>query len=422
MAESETKEPIVVPEDISKAATSPDVVESKPSGTPTEVHSEDAAKVVVATTESVLPKPVAPVLLPKPNLPPSQKPSATLVTGVNPVTGGASSAPTSAASGGGSTVKELLKSAADKDKKEGLETLACGAGGVDEMRKSLPDENLPYFGMLRLTLGEGTYAREKTVLVTYAPDSCAGVKKAKAAAKKNDVRKALGDVHSEWLVTQAADLSVGPMLEAVKFMAADSTKGGVSIAKMKSDYEAMVKANASVIGIGGKTKVDIKSATGRLTAAEMEKKVPSNAALKAVRDVLGPFNWALFAPTEAGKELEFVNAGSLSVNECVKWLKDDESYFGVLRMGFGEGKFRRTKWVFFTYSGPKVGVVKRSKATNCKTNMKSALGPCSVDMQATSADELALPLVIEKIKKIPGVDGACAHPPSLHFRKHLKHK
>jgi hypothetical protein len=305
-----------------------------------------------------------------------------------------------------SSLKELGK------KDEGMHTLACGTGGVDEMRKALPDEALPYFGMLRLTVGEGTYAREKTILVSYAPDACPGVKKAKAAAKKNDVRKALGDVHSEWMVTSPGDLSVGPMLEALKFMVADSTKGGVSIAKMKSDYEAMIQASAAAAlggGLGGKggAKVDIKNATGRLTAAEMDKKIPSHAALKAVRDTLGPFNWALFAPTEAGKDLEFINAGSLSVNECVKWLKDDENYYGILRMGFGEGKFRRTKWIFFTYSGPKVGVVKRSKANNAKSNMKSALGPCSVDMQVTSVDELSLPLVIDKVKKIPGVDGEC---------------
>ena len=67
--------------------------------------------------------------------------------------------------------------------------------------------------------------------------------------------------------------------------------------------------------------------------------------------------------------------------------------------------FRRTKWVFFTFSGPKVGVVKRSKAASAKPNMKAALGPCSVDMQVTSLEELTLPMVLDKIKKLPGVDG-----------------
>jgi hypothetical protein len=74
-------------------------------------------------------------------------------------------------------------------------------------------------------------------------------------------------------------------------------------------------------------------------------------------------------------------------------------------MGFGTAPFRRTKWIFFTFSGPKVGVVKRSKAASAKPNMKAALGPCSVDMQVTSLEELTLALVIDKVKKIPGVEG-----------------
>jgi hypothetical protein len=362
--------------------------------------------------------------------------------------------------GGGSSAGGGGSSAGGGKEVGELETIACGSGGVDEMRRALPDESLPYFGMLRLTIGEGTYAREKTVLVHYSPDACPGVKKAKASARKPDVRRALGDVHSDWLVTSTADLAVGPMLEAMKHMASDSTKGGVDIKKMKADYEAMIASSAVGAAGGGKggAKVDIKNATGRLTAAEMPSKIPSHAALKAVRDVLGPFNWALFAPSEPGKELEFVNAGSLSVNgegthiivsacccwclltpsppphthhhthtsltrarttyprptraffsaECIKWLKEDENYYGILRIGFGQAPFRRTKWVFFTFSGPKVGVVKRTKAAGAKNHMKTALGPCSVEMQVTTVEELTLPLVIDKVKKLPGVDGACA--------------
>lgn len=130
-----------------------------------------------------------------------------------------------------------------------METLACGSGGIEELRRSLPDENVPTYGMLRLTVGEGAFSRcvraspvavvararalaahydycslaahartilrarrrrrltcpptrvsvrarrsQKTVLITYSPDSCAGIKKAKFQAKKADVKKTIGDV------------------------------------------------------------------------------------------------------------------------------------------------------------------------------------------------------------------------------------
>lgn len=52
-----------------------------------------------------------------------------------------------------------------------------------------------------------------------------------------------------------------------------------------------------------------------------------------------------------------------------------------------------------------MSVVKRSKAASAKSHIKAAMGAVSVDLQVTSADELSLELVIDKVRKIPGVEG-----------------
>ena len=53
------------------------------------------------------------------------------------------------------------------------------------------------------------------------------------------------------------------MLEATKHIAADSTKGEFSIAKMKADYEAMIASSAAAAG--KPPKIDLLAATGRKT-------------------------------------------------------------------------------------------------------------------------------------------------------------
>ena len=65
-------------------------------------------------------------------------------------------------------------------------SLALGelVGGVEELRKALPEGSAPCYGMLRLTVGEGTFARDKLVMLTFLPDALPGMKRAKAAAKK----------------------------------------------------------------------------------------------------------------------------------------------------------------------------------------------------------------------------------------------
>jgi hypothetical protein len=269
------------------------------------------------------------------------------------------------------------------------------------------------------------------------------------------------------------------MLEATKHIAADSTKGEFSIAKMKADYEAMIQASAK--GGAGGAKLDLTTGAGRKTAAEMGTKIASHVALKAVREPLGPFNWVLFGPSEAGKELQFINAGSLSINGararalasrhprrpcaslslslslarphtlpprtpahaprprrvrqvaqgrrkllrplahglwrgplpphkvCVRGRRARERALRsprALTPARAPRRARPRAGIFFTFSGPKVGVVKRSKAASAKTHMKAALGPVSIDLQVTSLDELTLKDVIDKVRKLPGVEGA----------------
>jgi len=108
---------------------------------------------------------------------------------------------------------------------------------------------------------------------------------------------------------------------------------------------------------------------------------------------MGCFNWLLLSPSDKPGELPLLNAGSLSVPELVSSLKEDDLCFGLLRLGFGSGRFRRVKWVSLTWSGPSVGAVRRARAMQARASMKSKLGPVSVEMEVTSVDDLTLAAV-----------------------------
>lgn len=74
----------------------------------------------------------------------------------------------------------------------------------------------------------------------------------------------------------------------------------------------------------------------RKTAKEMG--ISAEQALELVRKPMGAFNWVLFMPDPA--KLELFDAGSLSVPEMNQVLPDDEVICGLVRLGFGTGKFR----------------------------------------------------------------------------------
>lgn len=52
-------------------------------------------------------------------------------------------------------------------------------------------------------------------------------------------------------------------------------------------------------------------------------------------------------------ELRLFNGGSLSIGELQRVLPEDQVLYGLIRMGFGAGQFRRTKWVFLHWVGDK---------------------------------------------------------------------
>lgn len=238
------------------------------------------------------------------------------------------------------------------------------------------------------------------------------LKRGKVNARKADVRKAVGEVTLDLVLTSPADATLEKVLgELLPFVRADDSGASVSISKLREDYEAMAAASALAasaaasaaaaaaaitVGSGGSPAVVLT----RKTAAELGN-VKADVALSAVRAADGAFNWFL-----CDAAFNFVNAGSLSAPELTKWLKDDAALFGLLRMSFGAGRFKRTKWISLYWSGPKVGMVARAKATGARAGIKSKLGAISVDIEATTVEDVALAAIIDKVKRSTAVDGA----------------
>ena len=236
------------------------------------------------------------------------------------------------------------------------------------------------------------------------------LKRGKINARKTDVRKAVGEVTLELVLGAPAQASLEHVLaELLKVIPSDDSGATVSISKLREDYEAMAAASALAAKAAEAAAAAAAAAAPaggagvvltRKTAAELGT-VKADVALAAVRAADGAFNWFL-----CDAAFNFVNAGSLSAPEMAKWLKEDAVLFGLLRMSFGAGRFKRTKWISLYWPGPKVGMVARAKATGARSGIKAKLGVTSVDIEATGLEDVALDIIIEKVKRSTAVDGA----------------
>eukprot|EP01043_Picozoa_sp_COSAG02_P082508 COSAG02_NODE_20713_length_818_cov_0.973574_2_plen_103_part_01 len=80
--------------------------------------------------------------------------------------------------------------------------------------------------------------------------------------------------------------------------------------------------------------------------------------LQMVQRPLSSFNWLLAEPN--AEEPKIFSAGGGSLPELNDALDDTKVLYGYVRMAFGTGQFRRTKWVFLRWSGEATPVFQRA--------------------------------------------------------------
>lgn len=217
--------------------------------------------------------------------------------------------------------------------KSGLRVAGAGAGGVDEMAAKLNDETMQW-GLLRFSIGSGTFKRNKMLLITFAGPKMTGMTRAKLAKYATTAETQFGDTAAKLTLDDRADCSIDYILGETKRVFAGDNLGEMSIADMKADYEKML-SDTRIKAIEAMLSGDAE-APKRKTAKELG--VSAEKALELVRKPMGPMNWALFHPDPT--KLELWDAGSLSVAEMNQTLPDDEVLCGLLRMGFGAGQVR----------------------------------------------------------------------------------
>ncbi len=154
----------------------------------------------------------------------------------------------------------------------------------------------------------------------------------------------------------------------------------------------------------------------RVTAREVTPPIAPSALLAHVRDHNGPFNWILFRPkvtpmraraietATLSNIADFVNAGSLSINEMKTYMSDNEILCGLLRMNFGTGTFMRTKYIVVWWSGTRVNPIVRGKQNAKQRRLIELLGPKAFMHSATEPQDLALRHILTIAKQKLEID------------------
>lgn len=94
-----------------------------------------------------------------------------------------------------------------------------------------------------------------------------------------------------------------------------------------------------------------------------------------------------------------VGQGNGGVQECSAALKDAECQYGYVRLAFQHDDTTRVKFVFFSWAGPAASALKKGKISVHKALVKGVFADFTVELAATSKDELLEDSLINAVKR-----------------------
>jgi len=286
--------------------------------------------------------------------------------------------------------------------------------GINEMRPFLED-NMVQWSLLRFDFGEGAFKRQKILFLHINGELCPAIPRGKANELTAEVKQLLrgeggkDPIHASLEIKRGEDATAAYVLERVaRYFNVDEKTDANPVAWLLKEYERQIKEASGSKGakLGGDGD---PTGRGRRIPGHESAKLFTNGrdALKAVGEPVGPWNWVFVRPD--AKSLELVDGGTDSVDgmrECAT-VHNDAVLFGLLRMGFGEGRLRRTKYVFVQSNGTKVSPVLRGRAGAAKPAMQDAMAQfavVSVFLELSEPQDLKLEDVIDRVRRAAIID------------------
>eukprot|EP01060_Flectonema_neradi_P029738 TRINITY_DN4174_c0_g1_i3.p1 TRINITY_DN4174_c0_g1~~TRINITY_DN4174_c0_g1_i3.p1 ORF type:complete len:607 (+),score=165.11 TRINITY_DN4174_c0_g1_i3:109-1821(+) len=278
-----------------------------------------------------------------------------------------------------------------------IDSLVCDARGdgiFDDASYHLNDKRVQFL-LVQIPLGTGTFKRKKLIMINFHGPDCPPMERAKDVQQTGAVADIFGDCHASLTISSDEECCLDHVLKELKHVFV-SDNGDFSIESLKKEITDRVEEGRQqqqeAIMQAAATMAELPNL--RPTAADMG--LSAEDVMKEIRKPLGAMNWALFEADPSA--LKLIDAGSDSIPEMQSNLDDSKVMFGIIRLGFGMGSFRRTKWVCVTFVGSSIGAVARGKALNNKGELEMMLKPHQVSIEIQGSEDLTVEGVIEKVR------------------------
>eukprot|EP00439_Symbiodinium_sp_Y106_P020551 s2168_g2.t1 len=300
--------------------------------------------------------------------------------------------------------------------------LGAGDGGVEELQLWVDDSSVQW-ALLEFCVGQGPLARQRMIFLHVNGERCSPIARGRANELTPEVQRLMREglemgeaFHATVEVKTAEEVSLSNLLERVlPFFTVDGSDG-YTVKWLHSQYEQQLSsakaAGTAAASSEPRSATDAEQKSGgavvEIGAYQASASLYNGRdALKAVGEPMGAWNWVFFQADPVNLKVVGGGIGSLEEMKSCYESHPTDVLFGLLRLGFGAGRLRRTKYVFIHAVGAKAPVVARGRLSAERPKMEEVFGQfasASVMMEIQHLADLTLDNVVERVRRAAIVD------------------
>jgi hypothetical protein len=295
-----------------------------------------------------------------------------------------------------------------------IHVLGRGRLGVEEMvEQCLQGQDRVLWAVVRFTYGEGAFGRSKRVFL-HLNFAKSIVTRGRQNAHTTSVQQVVGATNASVAFEDLSEVTLEGIIERVQdsFITDGDLGNGARASVVKRDIEAALE------------KARKKNVAGKQLCADGLSRMSVRGALRALAKHTGALNWVWFNQVDGKTLLWGGGQGSISDMQA-KALEEGqgEMLHGLLRVSFGKGKLRRSKWAYIAWIGQNLGAVQRGRQLGQIGPMQDLMrkeATLTTTFEFTDPEDFTTEAILERIRKVALLDGDASEAEGFSYESYLE--
>jgi len=278
--------------------------------------------------------------------------------------------------------------------------MGSGTGGVGEMAQLLSTDNI-FYGLVRTTqlVDPNTPPQVRFVFVSFVGEGIGVMRRAKISTLRGTIAAEFGQFHAELLnVSTKEEVTEDAITEQLGSLYG----GAVRVPLPNADGSSTMRIGQKTVTVSQRSETRKVSVMGAKQAVSMPPELP--ATLADVRSNASSTDWCLCG--FEGAALRLIGSGSGGVSELASHLSQDNLFYGFVRTTEAIDSTVAVKFIFLSFIGENVPMMKKAKTSTLKGTITEAFEPFHGELlNASTLDEVTVSSLASVLKKNDGQTG-----------------